>query len=45
MAQKHKVKYYAIIAAKILGLFLGCLAFLWGVIEFMWLCYYAGIPM
>lgn len=41
----HKIKDYSILALKLLGILIGCILF-WGVvIEFMWACYYAGIPM
>lgn len=45
MTKKHKAKFYAVTVAKLLGIFLGCLAFVWGMIEFMWICYYMGVPM
>ena len=41
----NKIKDYSMIAAKILGIIIGCALFWFVVIEFMWACYYAGIPM
>lgn len=41
----HKIKNYSILTAKLLGIIAGCALFWFIVIEFMWACYYAGIPM
>lgn len=40
-----KVKHYSILAAKWLGITVGCIVFWYILTEFMWACYYAGIPM
>ncbi len=41
----RKLKIYGVLAVKLLGILIGCAAFWFIVIEFMWACYYAGIPM
>ncbi len=41
----RKLKGFSIIAVKLLGILIGCAVFWYIVIEFMWTCYYAGIPM
>lgn len=41
----YKIKIYSIIAVKMLGVVVGCVIFWLITIEFMWACYYAGIPM
>lgn len=41
----HKIKNYSILTVKLLGIVAGCALFWFIVIEFMWACYYAGIPM
>ncbi len=42
---RQKAKEYAKITASIIGIIAGCSLFWLIVIEFMWACYYAGIPM
>lgn len=41
----RKIKIYSVLTAKWLGIVVGCIVFWVVVIEFMWACYYAGIPM
>lgn len=42
-AESRKEKL--ILAAKAVGAFIGCCAFVYFLYVFMWACYYAGIPM
>lgn len=42
---REQIKEYAILTLKVVGIFAGCAAFLFGLWAFMWACYYAGIPM
>lgn len=44
-ANKDKIKANAILAFQVLAIFAGCAVFLFGLWDFMWACYYAGIPM
>lgn len=41
----RKYVRYSIVAIKLVGTIIGAAAVVWGMIEFMWLCYYLGIPM
>lgn len=41
----RKIKIYSIIAVEMLGVVIGCAIFWLIVVEFVWACYYAGIPM
>lgn len=41
----RKIKIYSIIAVKMLGVVISCAIFWLIVVEFVWACYYAGIPM
>lgn len=42
---KEKIKTYAQYTLMGLGMLAGAAIFWWLVLEFMWACYYAGIPM
>lgn len=41
----RKVKFYSSAMLKLFGIFILGMAIVTAVVEFMWLCYYAGIPM
>lgn len=43
MSIKIKETLYSVLA--LIGIIAGCAIVVWGLIEFMWMCYYAGIPM